>query len=154
MIWEELNESLIFTGIDTRDFTGIMEKLGGAMIQEGYAKDSYVEALVKREKEFPTGLDINGIGIAIPHTDVSHVNKQGIAIGRLKNPVTFIQMGTEDEVPVRLIFMLSVKDPNAHIDQLQRIVDIIQDQDVLNKLLEVKDASQIIEVIKEKESTL
>ncbi|MDC7289083.1 PTS sugar transporter subunit IIA [Blautia schinkii] len=155
MIWEELIEPLIAIDLDAESYEDVMEQIGGLLIREGYTKASYTEALIAREKEFPTGLDVDGVGVAIPHTDVSHVNKAGIAIGILRNPVTFIQMGTDDEtVEVRLVFMLAVVNPNEHIDQLQRIIAIIQDKDVLNKLLKVKDTNQIIEIIKEKEKTL
>jgi PTS system galactitol-specific IIA component len=155
MIWEELKESLIITEMDAKSYQDVFKQLGGTLIQEGYAKSSYIEALIAREAEFPTGLDLNGIGVAIPHTDVTHVYQSGVAIAVLKEPVTFIQMGTDDEqVQVRLIFMLSVVEPNAHIDGLQRILEIIQDQQLLQQLLEVKDAPKIIELIKEKEKEL
>lgn len=155
MIWEELKNSLIITGIDAQSDQDIMVQVGGALVREGYARESYVEALAKREREFPTGLDVDGVGVAIPHTDVSHVIKAGIAIAVLNNPVTFVQMGTDDEtVEVRLVFMLAVVNPDKHIDQLQRILAIIQDTRVLNKILEVNRADQIIEIIKEKEKSL
>ena len=155
MIWEELKSSLILPELKAQSYEDIMKQLGSALIQEGYAKESYVDALIQREKEFPTGLDVNGVGVAIPHTDISHVNRAGIAIAVLRRPVTFVQMGTEDEnVDVQLIFMLAVVNPNEHIDQLQRILAIIQDTNVLKQLLNVKETKQIIQIIKEKEQSL
>lgn len=155
MIWEELNKSLITIGMEADSYQDVFKQLGGALIREGYAKSSYIEALAAREKEYPTGLDIDGVGVAIPHTDVSHVNKAGIAIAVLKHPVTFIQMGTDDEeVSVNLVFMLSVVDPNAHIDELQKILAIIQDTAVLEQVIRAQDAEKIIDIIKEKENSL
>ena len=155
MIWEELDKSVIVPDLEAETWEDVMKSLGQKLIDEGYTKESYIDALLTREKDFPTGLDIDGLGVAIPHTDVSHVNKAGIAIGVLKKPVTFIQMGSDDEeVGVKLVFMLAVTDPNAHIDELQRIIEIIQDKDVLEKLFTVTDKDTIIEVIKEKENLL
>lgn len=155
MIWEELDKSVIVPDLEAKTWEDVMKNLGQKLIDAGYSKESYIDALIAREKDFPTGLDIDGLGVAIPHTDVSHVNKAGIAIGVLKEPVTFIQMGTDDEeVGVKLIFMLAVTDPNAHIDELQRIIEIIQDKGVLEKLFTVTDKETIIEVIKEKENSL
>lgn len=155
MIWEALDSSLIVTGLDAKDNKDILKKLGSVVVKEGYAKESYVDALIVREEEFPTGLDVEGIGVAIPHTSVEHVNKVGIAIATLNNPVTFVQMGTDDEtVGVQLVFMLAVVDPNAHIDQLQQIVEMIQDKAVLGRLMKAKDSEEIIHIIKEKEETL
>lgn len=155
MIWEGLQKSLILMEMEADDSQDVFKQLGGALIKEGYAKDSYIDALAAREKDYPTGLDIDGFGVAIPHTDVSHVNKAGTAIAVLKSPVTFIQMGTDDEeVEVKLVFMLSVTDPNAHIDELQKILAIIQDTNVLEQIADAKDAQKIIEIIKEKENSL
>lgn len=155
MVWEELNESLVTTGVKANDYTDVMKSIGSMVINEGYAKDSYIDALIEREKEYPTGLDMDGVGVAIPHTAVEHVKKQGIAIAVLDKPVTFLQMGTDDEtVEVQLIFMLAVVNANEHLDQLQTILSIIQDKTVLQKLMRTKDAKQIIEIIKEKENSL
>ncbi|KYH29283.1 MULTISPECIES: PTS sugar transporter subunit IIA [Clostridium] len=155
MIWEELKESLILTELSAKSYEDVMHKLGWALVKEGYAKESYIDALISREKNFPTGIDVNGVGIAIPHTDVSHVNKTGIAIGVLNEPVTFFQMGTDDEtVEVQLVFMIAVANPNNHIEQLQRIVTIIQDKDVLNQLIKVRDKNEIIKIIREKENEI
>lgn len=155
MIWEELENTLIVPGLQAKSYEDIMRKLGGALIEQGYAKESYVDALIAREREFPTGLDIDGVGVAIPHTDVSHVCKGGIAIGILEEPVNFVEMGSEDDrVEVQLVFMLAVIEPKAHMDRLQRILAIIQDKAVLEKLIHTKETEQIIEVIKEKEQAM
>lgn len=155
MVWEELKEPLIKIGLEAETFEDVMRQLGTIMIKKGYAKETYVDALIAREKDFPTGLDINGIGVAIPHTDVTHVNKEAIGIAVLKKPVTFLQMGTDDEeVGVQIVFMLTVVNPNAHMEQLQRIIQVIQDTEVLKQLLNTENEKQIIEIIREKENTL
>lgn len=152
MIWEELKETLIFTGMEAKTYEDVMDQVGGTFIKEGYCKESYKEALKNREKEYPTGLDIDGVGVAIPHTDVSHVNKQGTAIAVLKKPVTFVQMGTDDETTqVSIVFMLAVKEPSTQVEKLQRIIEIIQDTTVLEKLKEAENAAEVIEIIKNKE---
>lgn len=155
MIWEELDKEIIVPELEAKTSEDVLKILGQKLIDAGYAKESYTEALITREHSFPTGLDIDGMGVAIPHTDVSHVNKAAIAIAVLKEPVTFIQMGTDDEeVKVKLVFMLAVTDPSAHIDELQRIIAIIQDRVVLDKLFETTEKEKIIEIIREKENTL
>ena len=73
----------------------------------------------------------------------------------MKEPVPFVQMATDDEVvKVKLVFMLSVVNPEAHLEELKQILAIIQDTDVLSKLTEAKEKQQIINIIKEKEITL
>ena len=80
-----------------------------------------MQALKDREAEFPTGINTGEKGVAIPHTDVSHVNKKGIAIATLKQPVEFVEMGTDDEyVNAQVVFMLAV-DEKGHLELLQAI---------------------------------
>ena len=125
MVWERLSKELILPQIEARDSADIFEQAGGKLVSLGYCKDSYVEALKIREKDFPTGVDMGEVGVAIPHTDVSHVLKKGIAIATTKKPVTFVQMGTDDEtVEVRVIFMLAV-DEKGHLELLQAILGIL-----------------------------
>lgn len=153
MVWEQLRDNLIFPELDAKDSSEIMEKVGIAFINEGLCKESYIQALINREGEFPTGIDVDGFGIAIPHTDVSHVNKAGIGIATLKDPVKFIQMGTDDEeVETKVIVMLAVDDPKKHLSLLQNILAILQDKNVLNELANAKEKTEIIKIIKNKEN--
>lgn len=67
----------------------------------------------------------------------------------------FIQMATDDEeVKVKLVFMLSVVDPDAHLEELKQILAVIQDTAVLEKLTEATEKQEIIEIIKEKEKEI
>ncbi len=154
MVWEELEENLIFPSVKAKTSDEVLEILGGALIKKGYVKNSYIQALKEREVEFPTGLDINGIGIAIPHTSAEHVNNTATCIGILKNPVLFYEMGTDNPVQVRIVFMLAVTDPHAHIDQLKQIILIIQDRNILHSLLGSNNPKEIIQTIKRKEQVL
>ena len=149
MVWEKLKEELIIPGLEAKSSDDIFEALGGKLVKQGYCKESYVQALKDREAEFPTGINTGEKGVAIPHTDVS---KKGIAIATLKQPVEFVEMGTDDEyVNAQVIFMLAV-DEKGHLELLQAILAVLQDQEVLKKLIKAKDAKEIIEIIKEKEN--
>ncbi|QUC03843.1 PTS sugar transporter subunit IIA [Atopobium sp. oral taxon 416] len=154
MIWEELETNRILLNTDANRMEDVMQTVGGKLIELGYGKESYVQALIDREREYPTGLDINGVGVAIPHTEVEHVNKSGIAIATLKHSVIFEDMGSEGDVNVQLVFVLAVTDPHEHIEELQRIIQILQDGNTLTKILNSASEESVIDTIKEKEQTL
>lgn len=152
MVWEKLKTELIIPALEAKNSDDIFDALGGELVKQGYCKESYVQALKDREAEFPTGINTGERGVAIPHTDVSHVNKKGIAVATLKEPVSFVEMGTDDEyVNAQVVFMLAV-DEKGHLELLQAILGILQNQDILKKLIEAKSAEEIIEIIKEKEN--
>ncbi|MDY5233612.1 MAG: PTS sugar transporter subunit IIA [Faecalicoccus sp.] len=155
MIWEDMDSDLILLNRDANCEDDVFEILGGTFIKKGYSKESYVQALKDREADYPTGLDINGFGIAIPHTDSNHVIKETEGIMTLNKPVKFIQMGSEDiKVDVNVVMMLAIENPQQHIKKLQRILMIVQDESVLRKIYHAKTPQEVIECIKEKEKQI
>lgn len=156
MIWETLNKKLILTGCEAAGKEDVFQKVGGLLIREGYCRDSYIKALTDREKEYPTGLDINGVGVAIPHTDVSHVIRSTIVPAILKKPVAFELMGGDegDRVDVSIVFIMAIQDPKAHLDQVKVLLKILQDNNVLRELMSAKSEEDVIQTIKRKEEKL
>jgi PTS system galactitol-specific IIA component len=152
VIWNELNENCILTGITPQDTDGVFEELGGTLVNAGICKESYVDALKDREKDFPTGLAIGEFGVAIPHTDSMHVNRSAVAIATLSNPVIFYEMGAQNKaVPVEVVFMLAVSDPKEQIDTIQDVMAVFQDTAVLKRLMAAENAKEVIRIIREKE---
>ena len=160
MIWEELDERLIFINADNSvkeetDSLEILETAGEAFVRAGAAKPGYPQALIKREKDFPTGLDAGVFGIAIPHTESAWVIRNTTGILVMKEPVDFIKMGTEKEkIPVKLIFILAVKPGSDHMNRLKRIMSLIQDQELLSRIAAAENKKEIIEHIRKKEENL
>lgn len=154
MLGETLNKDLIFVGLEAADCFEVFDSLAGKLIEQGCCKESYLQALKDREAVFPTGVMVDQIGVAIPHTDPEHINESAIAIANLKEPVNFYHMGTNPsdgmEVPVRFVIMLAIAGGN-HLDFLQKAIMLIQDYDLLQKLVDAKDSEEIIELIKKKE---
>ena len=121
--------------------------LSDKLIAKGIVKESYKEAILNREKVFPTGLQFEKYGIAIPHTDVEYVNKEQIAVMTLENPVSFYQMGTNDvEVSVKVIFMLALKEAHSQLTILQQLIEILQDKEIMEKLMNMDEYTTSKEV--------
>lgn len=154
MIWEKLDEQRIYLGLKADNTDEIFEKMGRPLIEQGFAKENYVEGLIEREKEFCTGL-ATPIGVAIPHIAADYVNKTTFSIAVLDHPVEFTEMGTDDDkVNVEVVIMLTIAEAHGHIDMLQRVIAIIQDPELVKNIKNAKDEKTVIELIKEKENTL
>ena len=118
--------------------------LGSRLIEQGYVKEDFIESLLEREKNYPTGLPTEPFGVAIPHTDGDRVHKSTVAFASLKNPVKFLMMGTDDKlVEVKLIFMLALKSPDDQLEMLQKLMELIQDPEMVSKLVQVKSADEL-----------
>ena len=99
---------------------------------------------------FPTGLPTQPYGVAIPHTDYEHVKSNAIAIGLLKKPVEFVEMGSSDGslVSVNLILMLAVAEKESTIPTLMKIVTVMKNQELLKNILETKNSQELYELLK------
>ena len=86
------NESVILLDVEGDNKEEVLATIGNNLVERGLVKESFVPAIIKREGEFATGLPTAGVSVAIPHTDVEHVNKKTISVAVLKNPVDFVIM--------------------------------------------------------------
>ena len=122
------NDALIMLNLDVNDKFELLSKVADNLHSLGYVKETYKNAVIEREKIFATGLPTLLGGVAIPHTDINHVNIPAISIARLKKPVDFIIMGDDSEtIAVDLIFMLAMKEKHAQLELLQSLMGILQD---------------------------
>lgn len=143
-----IDPSLIMLNVEATEKEEVITLMAKKLISEGYVKSSYLNAILQREKEYPTGLPTNGVGVAIPHTDIEHVIKPGIAVATLKNPVRFNVMGNPDEeVDVKLIFMLAITEPKGQIDLLKKLVSVFQNRQLLMELCNIKSEEECAKIL-------
>lgn len=127
-----------------------LKLLADEFIKTEVAKDSFYDGLISREKEFPTGLSLNNMCVAIPHTDIEHVNRTQVGFMSLNTPVEFIEMGTDDKlIPVKLIFMLALKEAHQQLEMLTKLMDVFQNDELMEKFVNVDNFEDFYELIKE-----
>lgn len=124
--------------------------LANRLLKVGYVKESYVQAVKDREKTFSTGLALDEACIALPHTDAIHVNKEAVAIGVLKKPVNFGEMGSQDgKVNVQLMFMLAIKKSDSQVDFLGGMIDALQRPGRLNSIKNAASPEEVVGLFKQ-----
>ena len=84
----------VFLLEDDKEYSAeeILQNIGKRLSKRGYVKESFGNALIEREKKYPTGLKTYPYAVAIPHTDLGHVNIPCISFVRLKKGVDFHEM--------------------------------------------------------------
>mgnify|MGYP002169022322 FL=1 len=155
MISEEVihltKELHIFTDLDFENADALLHYMGGQLQQTGCVRETYPQAVVDREKEYPTGLPTENIKVAIPHTGAAHVLRQAVAVATLKKPVLFYSIEQDGEqLPVEIVFMLALSDSDAHMDLLQAVMKMIQDDSFLQQLKATQDHRQIADLVEKK----
>lgn len=145
----KLTKELVLVDVEEADDVAVLARLSNLLYERGYVKETYRQAIQNREKQYPTGLPTETVGVAIPHTDAEHVNEEAIAIGILKKPVAFRLMGNMDEkIPVSLVFMLALKEPKMQLDMLQRLIALFQEKELLVELQSVKNPQEVVDLLK------
>lgn len=150
---ESLENLLVRSAIElnypAKDTKDIVCVLGKHLFDAGYTKESFIQAAIDRENEMPTGLPLNGsYNAAIPHTDIEHVIKPGVAFATLKSPVTFQNMAVpDDSVEVSLVFLLALDQPKAQIGMLQEIAGILQDPHLIEDLMNTSECEEVVRII-------
>jgi PTS system galactitol-specific IIA component len=141
------NESLIFTQLQADSKEEVIQHMADNLVNQGLVKKSYKEAVIEREIEFATGLPTGSLSVAIPHTDVKHVNRKSISIATLSKPVLFGVMGDDDTTPVQLVFMLAMDEEHSQLSLLQKLMAIFQDDELLTMIYQEDDKTKIKKLI-------
>ncbi|MGY3702898.1 PTS galactitol transporter subunit IIA [Vagococcus martis] len=127
-----------------------LEILSLLLQEKGLVTADFYENILKRESVYPTGLSINGYGVAIPHTDSEFVNKSQLGFLKLNKPVIFNEMGTLDnEVEVNMIFMLALKEAHEQLSMLQQLITMFQNEQVMESLLNVVEEEEFLLIMKQ-----
>ena len=130
----------------------IVNQLFLLLLNKGYVKKTYEEAIHKREEEFPTGLELEGnFNVAIPHAETDHVNKEAIALGILDEPIFWESMeDPENTLSVHLIFLLAIKDPQMVVPNLKALTDnVFSKPEIVAKIKNSTNSKDTIRLLKE-----
>ncbi|MBP7101080.1 MAG: PTS sugar transporter subunit IIA [Leptotrichiaceae bacterium] len=128
----------IYLDIDAKDYLYLFKKMAKIFKRKKYVKDSYLEALIAREKIYPTGFEFDGYNIALPHIDSEHVLEQKIVLVRLKDEIQYREVVTNKKILVKIFIMMLVKNPEEQVEVLGKLIEIINRKDFYNLVINAK----------------
>lgn len=144
MLKELLSEDLIELNVDVSNWEDAVKIGGGLLEKQGLVENRYVSAMIDTVKELGPYIVI-APGIAMPHArPESGVNKVGISIITLKNPVNF---GNKENDPVKIVISLCAVDHDSHIEALSELVKLLQN-DEFQALFSTDDKSKILSAVR------
>ena len=105
-------------------------------------KDAYKKALYAREAEGSTYVDN---GITVPHAKTNVVTRPSLAALRLTTPV---QYNAEDDGTTDLLFAIAAPENGSlHVDMLARMMQMLMNEDFVEKLKAAKTPKEFLECI-------
>lgn len=122
----------------------VIKKIGIMLEESGYVKPSYIDAMIEREKTFPTYM---GNGIALPHGTES--GKDGILASGIA--VMVFPEGTDwDGEIAKVVIGIAGKDAE-HLDILGNIAAKLGEEESVNTLLSM-NVEEVFDFITRKEN--
>jgi PTS system galactitol-specific IIA component len=123
-----------------------IRRAAALLVLTGAVTEEYADAAMDREREFPTGLPTQPIGVALPHADHG-VRRPAIALMTLQEPVLFYEMGTgERQIPVTLVIMLALPAGDAHVQAIGALAEIIQQPGFVEEVMNAQTRDQLYAV--------
>ncbi|MGE8203743.1 PTS sugar transporter subunit IIA [Heyndrickxia sp. NPDC080065] len=135
----QLDENIVCLNVNAETKEEVITTLFNKLKENNYVKDSFIEAILEREKVYPTGLPLASMGVAIPHTDPEHVLNPTIGVAVLNHPVKFHMMGSvETIIDADIVLVLAISEPSKQIVMLERLMGVFQND---KAMLSIKNAS-------------
>jgi len=126
------------------DQAAIIDKLVDLQATHGNItdKDAYKKALYAREAEASTYVDN---GITVPHARTACVTRPSLAALRLSEPV---QYNADDDGKTDLLFAIAAPENGSlHIDMLARMMQMLMNEDFVEKLRAAKTPTAFLDAI-------
>lgn len=149
-ITDYMSKDLITLNLKSRTKDAVLEELSELMVKSPNIENKNVikKALMEREELGSTGI---GKGIAIPHAKTDAASKLTIAFGISKEKIDFDSLDHEG-VNIFFVFASPIEDSQIYLKVLARISRLIRNENFRNKLLNCKEADEVIKYIGEEEA--
>ncbi len=136
----------------------VFKEISKQLYDMKFVDDKFLDNLCEREKEYPTGIDLQVLesglpNIAVPHTEPEFVFTRRIVPVKLTRDVEFHNMiDPQDSFKVRFLFMILNDSPEAQTNILAQIMDFITqtNPDELKSLFDSTDKEEIYKYLSKK----
>lgn len=130
----------------TRD--EILEKVGEAFVRDEIVKETFIEAIKKREENFPTGLILEGgTKTAISHSDDEYVLKDKIAIVISEEPIVFKSIeDLNKEIECNIFFIMALTKENKN-DILVVLMNLFEEHEYILQKFSKMTNQEILEFL-------
>ncbi|GEQ17284.1 MULTISPECIES: PTS sugar transporter subunit IIA [Clostridium] len=127
--------------------------LSKIFLERGLVKQGYLEALMEREKNYPTGIDLTAVSqefpnIAIPHTESMYCNATKVIVIKLERDIVSKDMMNPDkDLNVKYLFMILNKDGGEQSNILAKIMEFATNKENISMLAASDSLDSIYDVV-------
>lgn len=144
-----LKEETVFLNLEFENADELLRYLSDVLVDKKLVKPEFAQKILEREHRFPTGIEMDEFGVALPHTEVQYVNEDSLLIATLKSPIEFGLMGMDEKSRMNLIIMPLLSGHERHLEVLSEISMLLSDFSLLKRLAEATTKAEIITLLNE-----
>ena len=140
---ERVKISDIEIGVEASDWQDAVRKTGEVLVRNGRVKPEYVEDMIETVHKLGPYI-VLGPGLAMPHAKRGdRVLNSGVGIVTLKEPIFF---GNKANDPGKVVVGLAGANDDIHLDIMQTIVEIFDDEKMVDVIAACKEEQQIADI--------
>lgn len=139
----KLNETNIFLGLTAQTKEEAIRFAGQKLVEKGYVKPTYVEAMLERERLTSTYL---GESIAVPHGTIEakdDVINTGIVFCQYPAGVQF---GEEKQDKAKIVIGIAARN-NEHLDVIAKLTNALDDEKIIAKLATTNNILEVLAIL-------
>lgn len=141
-----LKEEHVLIHPTVTDRTTLLELMSSKLEKTGITYPGFIKAVLAREEQFPTGLPTENVRFAIPHADAKFVRNNALALAVLSEPIGFQRMDNpEQEIKVEVVVMMAIKDSEAQLKMLQKLIALFGDNQFWAELLTLTEPQEVVQ---------
>ena len=140
---------------DAQNQKEIFRYIGNLLHDKGIVNEDFIDAIIEREKNYPTGLDLKPVAddipnVAIPHTETEYCNSKHIVFVKLNNPISFKNMIAPDqELEVKYLFFIINDGKDSQTNILSELMGFLTVADNVHTLESLESKEEIYQFLTE-----
>ena len=146
MIRDYLTTDSVDVNVEVKDWKEAIIKSGELLVRNNCATEEYIDGMIETVKEYGPYI------VVLPQVAISHARpeqgalKIGLSLISLKDGVNF---GNEMNDPVRLVFSLCAIDNHSHLELLQEMAILFEDNSNIEALIDSRTKEELVSKIYE-----
>ncbi|MFB6327380.1 PTS mannitol transporter subunit IIA [Pantoea deleyi] len=126
------------------DWREALAVAGRPLLREGAISQDYIDAII-HQKEAIGPFFVIAPQIAMPHARPEQgAHKLGLSVVLLGNAVTF---DSEENDPVKVIFMFSAPDSNSHIEMISQLAEVLSDENIMEQIFAARSQPALMAIL-------
>lgn len=146
---EQLDDNIIFLNQEFANREDMFKYISHELSKNNYVTDQYLEKVIQRENDHPTGFKLKTLNVAMPHVDCEFVKKNGMFIVTSKKGIIFKNAETDEDLPVNIVFGLLLKESDTHLTFLMKLASSFGNDMILQKIVESNNKIEIKNILKD-----